>query len=1319
MASLRIRLPGILPAAAWRSPTVRLVCSVPPLWWRRGRPRTTHRSYAEVELLSRLAELLMPQEPIGELFRDFPVKKSQVWGSPWLRPDLTAFGVLKHAHAALFIEYDGFFRHSAVQGQAMDERKTIALLGHAPPNSYVLRIGHVTRDLSRAENAAHAVVNVWRAEHEPSLMKVVQQTGRALLCSFEHVLEREVCERLSRLVIAEAKHDFLIASSFARQAVLTRNVETKKVNMCEFLEQELRLSTARVEVLACKFPRIWGVNIDRGLRPIVAWLEDLGLSRKKVAKVFARFPQVLGCSIEGNLKPTVTWLEDVGLNRQQVAKVVAGFPQVLGCSIEDNLKPTVAWLEDVGLSRQQVAKVVAGFPHVLGYSIDGNLKPKVAWLEYLGLSELQVAKVVARFPQLFGCSIDGNLKPKVAWLEDVGLNPQQVAKVVTGFPQLLGYSVQANLKPKVAWLEDVGLSHGQIAKVVACFPTLLSCSIPSNLSRKHILLERYFSKGQICSMIEYLPPLLGFSHARLSHRLNILEEHERLSELAKCMVLTDAKFAQRFPPGVGVSNCLPIRPMVTKIDAGSKPPRSEYFMVAPADVTHDSFFKLSKQVRRPAVRQISEACQGVITTLQRFAAQNLEPFLFRGWWGTKAVIAECERGKSFCVVEVLESPAEPAAERQWASLQGTRIFDAKLSVRAMAGILWIFCSNLHLSPDKSSLLLGVGHRVIRFLFQKFAEFFVPLIDKLNGSLTVGGIGQDVELDEISFRSVGRAHGIVWLRYLAAVRRGAALVWIERLPYRISSVGQGGEGPISLQEKREEEHVEKIFRLARVRYAVMTNIPYVEEEAQHWRQDPPKPVTKGDWMSISQALKKEGLAYAGFGASELLEKAIAGFVVAPVCEDSRCTDRGATFELGSQRGAVLRLRPCREPEPVAASVEEGIRVDAPATPSLEVDVTPPPPQLPRPFAEPAEAAPGPRRSQRIRDAAEQMVIWVMQASELTDVRERAMRARASEPERTEMQTRQSRFDDEESDGEDAQELPDLQLTTMEWQAMWSKLPRCSTRAARSLGSDEDPEVSAWRDDLAGRWADQRAIRGLKFQSQALVDLRYRESKQALGTVFVLSFRGVQGRCRLAGFPVFDTAGKVNLPLLLGAHKQLLAQGSSSSEARQVGWLARQALALELIDDSQRPARSDGVGTARLFVEDVWKGQAALVATLVSMFMRLKRGRLVVLGKGPARKKAKLTTLVPLQEIKWPQKKKAKKAARAPRTKPDGALFSEDEDSEDSELQRAIDQEEMLQKLRDSLRESVKLLGFFSSKEAALAPRLSFDLYAPAALMNGVT
>ncbi|CAE7241214.1 MTERFD1 [Symbiodinium sp. CCMP2592] len=373
---------------------------------------------------------------------------------------------------------------------------------------------------------------------------------------------------------------------------------------------------------------------------------------------------------------------------------------------------------------------------------------------------------------------------------------------------------------------------------------------------------------------------------------------------------------------------------------------------------------------------------------------------------------------------------------------------------------------------------------------------------------------------------------------------------------------------------------------------------------------------------------------------------------------------------------------------------GIRDDAPAKLSLELDVTPPPPQLPRrlkrlrrlteeepeevpedckqapaklgcgqeePFAEPAEpaaevaaeAAAGPRRSQRLRD--------------------RALRARANEPEQREVrpqaeasperppprQTRQSRFDDEESDEEDAQEFAEC---------LRGSQSGGSSRASRSLGSDEDPEVSTWRDDLAGRWADTRpsAAFSLAFLDGARI-------------------RALPAKCRLAGYPIFDPAGKVNLPLLLGAHKQLLAQGSSSSEARQVGWLARQALALELIDDSQ-----------------------------------LKRGRLVVLGKGPARKKAKLTTLVPLQEIKWPQKKKATKA---PRRKPDGALFSEDEDSEDSELQRAVEQESLLQKLREQLRESMKKsearrlqassasVDIKKVKEAALAPRLSFDLYAP--------
>ena len=121
----------------------------------------------------------------------------------------------------------------------------------------------------------------------------------------------------------------------------------------------------------------------------------------------------------------------------------------------------------------------------------------------------------------------------------------------------------------------------------------------------------------------------------------------------------------------------------------------------------------------------------------------------------------------------------------------------RLALRSIAGAFRLYASNLHVSPDQASTVLIIDHN--RALFDRFHNVFVPFFDKLNSSLSIGGCGFDVELDEVSFRSVERGHGIVWLKYLAVVRRGSSLVWLERLPYRITTAGEGGGGPISVAE----------------------------------------------------------------------------------------------------------------------------------------------------------------------------------------------------------------------------------------------------------------------------------------------------------------------------------------------------------------------------------------------------------------------------------------------------------------------------------------------------------------------------------------
>ena len=147
-----------------------LTALVPPAWWQKGWARQRVGSVAEAELLSQLAVLLMPDEAIEEMFRRFPSPEG--WGGNYLEPDLAAYGVLKDENAALFVEYDGYWRHGEKEGVHRDRKKNRALLAYAPRRSCVIRLGH-TKSTQLDDGVLWIQVDSWRRGDGKSLANAV------------------------------------------------------------------------------------------------------------------------------------------------------------------------------------------------------------------------------------------------------------------------------------------------------------------------------------------------------------------------------------------------------------------------------------------------------------------------------------------------------------------------------------------------------------------------------------------------------------------------------------------------------------------------------------------------------------------------------------------------------------------------------------------------------------------------------------------------------------------------------------------------------------------------------------------------------------------------------------------------------------------------------------------------------------------------------------------------------------------------------------------------------------------------------------------
>ena len=479
-----------------------------------------------------------------ELFRSFPSPKG--WAGHYLEPDLAAYGVLKDRQAALFVEYDGYWRHGEKEGIDRDRLKNAALLAYAPPGSYVLRISHTVAQPFDG-NVLSICVDTWRRGDHKSLSRVVKDVLERSADGFERSLHQPLLKQWKLHMDRDCIQISDCARQFRDAAVAAQGGNTME-EIKSFLVRE---GFSEEDVVSMQQRALTsGQSIEERLQPKLQWLVDLGLSRSQVAKAVRVHPKILSYSIKQNLEPKTQWLLDLGLNTNQIARAVSSQPQILRYSLERNLESKVQWFLNLGLAKTQIAKAVAVHPQLLGLSIEKNLEPKVRWLVDWGLSHGQVAKAVARFPQIFSYSIETNLEPTARWILELGLIKSEISKVIGGFPSILSLSIEQNLQLKLQWFLGLGLSKCQVAKVVALSPPLLALSKERNLEPKHALLVEYFGQNGAAQLIVKFPPVLGCSFQRLEERLNILERRGEKAKLASAMALTEEAFRNRFASGV-------------------------------------------------------------------------------------------------------------------------------------------------------------------------------------------------------------------------------------------------------------------------------------------------------------------------------------------------------------------------------------------------------------------------------------------------------------------------------------------------------------------------------------------------------------------------------------------------------------------------------------------------------------------------------------------------------------------------------------------------------------------------------------------------
>ncbi|KAF8065514.1 CSC1-like protein [Scenedesmus sp. PABB004] len=162
------------------------------------------------------------------------------------------------------------------------------------------------------------------------------------------------------------------SASSRNPALVCGNSSTveRAADVLAFLEALGLAGSADVELMLTRCPKLLSFNVERGCRPVLDFLRQLGLSEEEVAGAVKRFPQVLGYDVKAHLVPHAHYLKSLGLSDEQLRGLVVRRPNVLGTGIELVITYLRKWLR---VQRTHVGVLLSSYP--MDYSLPRLVLP--------------------------------------------------------------------------------------------------------------------------------------------------------------------------------------------------------------------------------------------------------------------------------------------------------------------------------------------------------------------------------------------------------------------------------------------------------------------------------------------------------------------------------------------------------------------------------------------------------------------------------------------------------------------------------------------------------------------------------------------------------------------------------------------------------------------------------------------------------------------------------------------------------------------------------------------------------------------------------